>query len=771
MILATIKDRMLGYIVRLLTRLSTRVVLFGILYLLTAQLSREASLPEASSPTLWLPSGLFVAVLLISPVHRWPAYILAGVTANIADHLLASTSLLNSFLFTLINLFEAVASAWAICRFHPNPRRFAKPEDVLRLITIASLLATGLSAILHTSVLALQRPEINFWALIQIVWTSHTLGSLAVAPLPLSWFGGYAKPKRKTEPERLIELSLLIAGLFTSSLYVFVSEFGLNRHSYVIVPFLVWAALRFGLRGVTFNGLVVVVLSTWGTAQRLHNLAIDDPSIALGMGALGQFLSITLVTCYILAATWEQSRRVEQALRESEARYRLLVENQGEGVSIVDKDEVFVFANPAAAQILGVNPGSLAGRSLREFCDPRQFEIIKQQTQLRIKGEKTSYEVEVRQPGGKQRTLLINASPQYNQEGEFKGAFAVFVDITDRKEAEKALRESQVRFQTLFDHTPIPIWEEDFSRIKRFIDEIGQMESEVVAAACDSATDAGARSEDWRDFFYKHPEYVDVCEAMVRILDVNQAAMDFYGFTDKAAFLAKVNQELRRGPRDVFIEELIAIAEGKLEFEMEGANDLIDGVIRYHLVRWTVAPGCEQDYRRVIVTITDVTDRRKSEEQLRFLSTHDVLTGLYNRNFFEAEVERLQNSRLEPVNVMMIDVNGMKAINDTLGHAAGDELLRRTAQVLKLSFRKEDVIARIGGDEFVVLFTGSVPIKQAVARVNECLNEHNLWYEGQPLSLAIGAVSGGKGSLLADLLRQADQLMYKEKMRASRTRV
>ena len=227
---------------------------------------------------------------------------------------------------------------------------------------------------------------------------------------------------------------------------------------------------------------------------------------------------------------------------------------------------------------------------------------------------------------------------------------------------------------------------------------------------------------------------------------------------------------VHRGPNDVFIEELCAIAEGKTDFEIEGPNDLVDGVIRYHHVRWTVAPGYEHDYRRVIVTIIDTTERKQVEERMRYLSTHDVLTGLYNRNLFEAELERLQDSRLGPINVMVVDVNEMKTTNDTYGHSAGDELLRRTAQVLKTSFRKEDIIARIGGDEFVVLFQGTISTQDAVTRVKDCLNDHNHWYEGPPLSLAIGAASGVKGSSMVELFKKADYLMYRDKSRSRKSR-
>jgi diguanylate cyclase (GGDEF)-like protein len=153
-------------------------------------------------------------------------------------------------------------------------------------------------------------------------------------------------------------------------------------------------------------------------------------------------------------------------------------------------------------------------------------------------------------------------------------------------------------------------------------------------------------------------------------------------------------------------------------------------------------------------------------ERLRFLSTHDLLTGLYNRSFFEAALERLQQGRQFPVNIMVVDVNEMKTTNDTFGHAAGNELLQRTAQVLRPAFCKEDIIARIGGDEFVVLFTGPLDEGEAVRRVRECLEEHNLWSEGPRLSLAIGVASGTRTQQLVDVLKKADQQMYREKVRS-----
>jgi GGDEF domain-containing protein len=103
--------------------------------------------------------------------------------------------------------------------------------------------------------------------------------------------------------------------------------------------------------------------------------------------------------------------------------------------------------------------------------------------------------------------------------------------------------------------------------------------------------------------------------------------------------------------------------------------------------------------RLTIAVVRDITERKAREEALWFRSTHDELTGLYKRAFFEAEKDRLARSRQFPVGVIIADVDGLKATNDGQGHGAGDALLRKTAKILGESFRSEDVVARIGGEE------------------------------------------------------------------------
>lgn len=105
----------------------------------------------------------------------------------------------------------------------------------------------------------------------------------------------------------------------------------------------------------------------------------------------------------------------------------------------------------------------------------------------------------------------------------------------------------------------------------------------------------------------------------------------------------------------------------------------------------------------VVLALRDVTERRIREEKILYLSYHDMLTGLYNRTFFEEEIRRLDTTRQMPLSVIMGDVNNLKLVNDVFGHAMGDELLKNVAQILRESCRTEDIIARWGGDEFTIL--------------------------------------------------------------------
>ncbi|HUW06116.1 MAG TPA: PAS domain S-box protein [Williamwhitmania sp.] len=135
-----------------------------------------------------------------------------------------------------------------------------------------------------------------------------------------------------------------------------------------------------------------------------------------------------------------ERKRADELLHQSEERYRALVENVGEGIGFVDKNEVFEFANPVAEDIFGVERGGLIGRSIKEFVSNDQFTLIQKQTTAREQGERNSYEIEIIQRGGERRNILITAVPQFDQFGVFIGAYGVLRDITDIVKAENEIR-------------------------------------------------------------------------------------------------------------------------------------------------------------------------------------------------------------------------------------------------------------------------------------------------------------------------------------------
>lgn len=170
------------------------------------------------------------------------------------------------------------------------------------------------------------------------------------------------------------------------------------------------------------------------------------------------------------------------------------------------------------------------------------------------------------------------------------------------------------------------------------------------------------------------------------------------------------------------------------------------------------------------VTLSDISERRKADEKIRYLSFHDSLTGLYNRAYLEEEMKRLNTERQLPIGVIMVDLNGLKLINDTYGHAAGDRMLNAAAGVLRKSCRKEDIIARWGGDEFVILLP-QIRAEDESAVCKRIKDQCSQAYvENVQLSMALGlSIMDSTEKNLETTLKEAEDYMYQQKFAQGRS--
>lgn len=165
-----------------------------------------------------------------------------------------------------------------------------------------------------------------------------------------------------------------------------------------------------------------------------------------------------------------------------------------------------------------------------------------------------------------------------------------------------------------------------------------------------------------------------------------------------------------------------------------------------------------------VVTFSDITDRKREEEEITFYSYRDPLTGLYNRRFFEMELIRLDRKENLPISVVIGDVNRLKLINDIFGHTSGDILLKKTAEVLRKGFRTDDIIARLGGDEFAVLLpnTGSVEVRKVIERIKKLLSQESI--EDLKISMSIGSDTKEiPAQDIYKIMENAEEEMYIEK--------
>ncbi|CAM2195443.1 diguanylate cyclase [Paraburkholderia kururiensis] len=349
---------------------------------------------------------------------------------------------------------------------------------------------------------------------------------------------------------------------------------------------------------------------------------------------------------------------------------------------------------------------------------------------------------------GRRLDILLKGVILPGHEAQWDRVLVAIDDITELEDARRRATASEQYARGVFEYSPVSLWIENFSTIKMLLEEV-RMQGIT----------------DFRTFTDVHPEFVERCMAEIQVLDVNQHTLGMFKSPDKATLLSRLPDVFRDDMRPHFREQLIDLWEGRLFQQREVVNYALDGnEVNVHL-QFSVFPGHEGHWDLVLLALTDITARKKAEMYLEYLGKHDVLTKLKNRSFYVDELNRLERKGPFPVSAIIVDLNNLKAVNDQLGHAAGDALLRRAGEVLGKAVQKPFQTARIGGDEFAVLMPGADArdAEMAMESIVKLVELNNQFYTGPRLSFSMGSATCEKGTRLEDMLRAADKAMYENK--------
>lgn len=417
-------------------------------------------------------------------------------------------------------------------------------------------------------------------------------------------------------------------------------------------------------------------------------------------------------------------RRVaEEALKASESRYRQLFESNGSVQFLADAETSRILdANPAAERFYGWTRDEMRSMVASDIVETTDNEW-KEYADGVSRGEGTAMVRRHRLASGESRTVEVFAGEILL--GDKRVFHSIVHDVSDRVRTEEALRDSEARFRSALDNSP---------DIFTVLDTVRDAEGAII------------------DF---------------RVVEVNARAGTALGIDVSRIIGRSFGELLPYSANGALLKSLVTVAETGEAAETE-VQPRVGPLADKWLSCQIVPLG-----RGVALTARDVTDRRRAEDELRALSLVDALTGLFNRRGFEAVAAQQLKAAEHSTKASFLfyfDMNDFKAINDTWGHAAGDEALVQMAAVLRMTFRETDVIARMGGDEFVALALNCGEVTNAVlARLRSELTQQNardsLAGKRYVLSTGVGIArfSPDAPRSLDALLAVADRELYQDK--------
>jgi len=393
-----------------------------------------------------------------------------------------------------------------------------------------------------------------------------------------------------------------------------------------------------------------------------------------------------------LASDLQAIRRVEETLRESEERFRLLW--SASPLPILGATSgVIAIANAALAELFGFElPDEVIGKTVADLVDAPERPAIAQRLrhQRAAAGQPGSFETRGVRGDGTAFPMRVDMIDLDLPSGAMSVLF--ITDLTERVAAEQTLRDSAAQYRVLFENSPVSLWEEDFSGAKDFLGELDVPLDELAAYLGDN------------------PEALARAAAGMAVERVNRTTVEMWGARTEADLTGGLDPYVLEVNKDLYILELVAIAKGQQRFFGAAEMPSLDGRMMFANVYWTVAPGYEDTYAKVFVSIIDLSDQRRMQQQLeRYKDTLETLVeertaelSQANRSLLEATKAKdkflaaMSHELRTPLNSIIGfsgtvlqrlagDINEEQERQLTLVQRSGQHLLRLINQVLDLS--------------------------------------------------------------------------------------
>jgi diguanylate cyclase (GGDEF)-like protein/PAS domain S-box-containing protein len=692
-----------------------------------AELARALLSAPVPASTVWPAAGLALAA-----VAHFGARLLPGVFAGaLAAALSAGVSPGTAAAFAAGAALAPAAGGRLLRSYGLTKAPLKRPESVMALFAVTVAVA-AIPAAAGTLALAVFDPEhlgfmVPLWA---IWWMGEAMGILGVTPLLLA--GTQAMQPRLT-PRHAVEATALLIAQVTLTAAAFdggITEQGaaIALASFVF-PLMAWSALRLPLPFAQLGVVLAAAAAVWGTSRGDGPFAADP--LWLGLVYLNVPVAALLLMCQLLAATSVQRRESLEALVRSEEKFRALVQNSKDIITIHDPDGRTLYESPSAERILGYGPGGLIGKNPFSIIHPREADAAREAFQRLVKMKshdaEFSMELRYRKADGTWIYLETVGVNRLHYPG-INGIVLTSRDVTERKLAEQALKASEQRYMLAMEGASDGMWEVDTVAKTLYVSPrlrsmLGYREEELTTPAA------------WEALI--HPQ-------------------------DLEAYRRALHEHLSGASPHL-----------ECEFRMRAA----DGEYRWVFCRGKAARDKYGKPLRVAGSVIDVTERKRAEARIEQLATRDPLTALPNRVLLH---DRLQQHLIgcqrsgTSLALLFIDLDRFKTINDSLGHHVGDELLKQVAQRLEKCVRRDDTLARLGGDEFVVVLAGireETDAAQVAQKLLRGLAEPYL-IQGRQLATtaSIGiAIHPYDGQDIATLMKNADTAMYHAKERGRNT--